>query len=158
MVAVMGRERRKVSGRLGQVVVEMLLILPVFLTIVFTIPETGHIAFWMIVLNHATYEVARIGALKAGPKPGDMNVNVKDVTGEMRNLMPTMIRGAKVESRKETTLIDGQAGVQNYDLVVIATFDVPFVFPTSPIVLGKGRRFRTIRATVRMPIEQPLSK
>ncbi len=51
------------NRRTGQVVVEMILILPVFLGIVFTIMEIGNVSFRLIVLNHATYEVARIGGM-----------------------------------------------------------------------------------------------
>lgn len=153
------QDRRHRQRSLGQVVVEMILILPVFLTLVFTIMEMGHIAFWMIVLNHATYEAARIGALLAGPKPG-MNTNITDVNGKMQDIMSRIIKTAVVQSKRESTVYDRQAGAQNYDLLVTGSYDVKLVFPTSALILAKPPRSgaRRISATMRMPIELPLSK
>mgnify|MGYP001559963267 CR=1 FL=1 len=137
----------------------MILILPVFLTLVFTIMEMGHVAFWVIVLNHATYETARIGALLAGPKPG-MDTSIKDVNGKMQDVMSRIIRTARVQSQKESTVYDRQAGAQNYDLVVTGSYDVKLVFPTSALILADPPRSgaRRIKTTVRMPIELPFSK
>lgn len=151
--------RRGGKGSLGQVVVEMLLILPVFLTIVFSIMEMGHLAFWMIVLNHATYEAARIGALTAGPDPG-MGGGIKNVDGRMNDVMKKFINTARVESFQEKTLHDRQADQDNYDLVVTGIYEARLVFPISSILYsnprGSGRK--VLKATVRMPIEQPLHK
>lgn len=157
---MLGRAGRGLK-RGGQVVVEMLLILPVFLTIVFTIMEMGHLAFWVIVLNHATYEVARIGAMRATPPDGG---SPRDVTGVMQDFMSKIISTARVVSSKEPTVEDRQATQQggivhmNHDLVVTGIYEVRMVFPISSIILsnprGSGRR--VIRTTVRMPIERPL--
>ena len=160
------------DGRLGQVVVEMLLILPVFLTIVFTIMELGYLSFWVIVLNHATYEVARIGALRAGPDPYPLATSIKDVTGAMNDKMRTMIPGsgssgpATVTSVTDFTLRDRQAGQDNFDLVVTGSYDVRFIFPISSILMsspllcprGPGGGRCRISTTIRMPIEQPLNR
>lgn len=151
----MGRRR-------GQVVVEMLLILPVFLTIVFSIMELGNMAFWVIVINHATYEVARIGAMTAIDKNGQ---GPRDVTADMQNKMSGMLAGASVRSYSEPhPFMDRQAGVYNNDLVVTTTYPVQLVFPLSSLILsskvacpqgpGGGRCF--VSTTVRMPIERPL--
>jgi Flp pilus assembly protein TadG len=160
MIARRAPTRRGQPRHLGQVVVEMLLILPVFLTIVFTIMELGNVAFWVIVLNHATYEVARIGALRAGPDPGANSSGLKDVNGIMNDKIKLMISGARVDSKQEPTLVDRQANQQNFDLVVTGTYNVRLLFPISSIMLassaGSGRK--TISTTVRMPIEQPLSR
>lgn len=144
---------KKRRGRLGQVVVEMLLILPVFLTIVFSIMELGNIAFWVIVLNHATFECARIG----GMLYADMGSNVN---GPMQNVMGRFITGATVTSSTEQTIQDPQASQMNQDLVVTGTFNVPLVFPISSIILANpaGTGKRQIEAVVRMPVEQPLSQ
>ncbi|MHB2025192.1 MAG: TadE/TadG family type IV pilus assembly protein [Elusimicrobiota bacterium] len=139
----------------GQAVVEVLLILPIFLTIVFTIMEMGYLAFWVIMLNHATYECARIGAMIAvGPDDGPP----QDVTPTIQTFMSRMITGATVNTTAVYTLRDNQADIDNHDLLVTGTYAVPLVFPISSILLATplGSGHRTISTTVRMPIEQPL--
>lgn len=143
----------------GQVVVEMLLILPVFLTIVFSIMELGYLAFWVITINHATYEAARIGSLVATPRNGGApNKNKAD--GEMGRVMRQAIRQGTIESVIEPTIYDFQADVMNHDLVVTGSHYVPLVFPISSILFAspKGSGKRLIQAVVRMPIEQPLKQ
>src|SRR5207244_2560588 len=76
--------------RSGQVVVEMLLILPVFMTIVFIIMEIGYLSFQLIMLNHATYEVARIGGMTFAPPPGH-------ACGQLRGFMQQVLPGATCE-------------------------------------------------------------
>ncbi|MBI5631039.1 MAG: pilus assembly protein [Elusimicrobia bacterium] len=154
----MTKLKRKRS-RLGQVVVEMLLILPIFMTIVFTIMELGYLAFWMIMLNHATYEVARIGALVATPRNGG-NPQPAKAQAEMNKFMARIIPTAWVESSPEQTLWDPQADVQNHELVVTGKYQVRLVFPISSMLLAKpkGSASRLLEAVVRMPIEQPLQR
>ena len=154
------QSRRRRGGGPGQVVVEMLLILPVFLTIVFTIMEMGYLAFWVIVLNHATYEVARIGAMTStGPEGGEP----RDVTTKMQTTMSQIISQARVKAEidYQRPLYDRQAQVYNHDLLVTGSFNVPLVFPISSILLhspASNVGHRWIYATVRMPIERPLQK
>jgi Flp pilus assembly protein TadG len=152
------RLRTKAKGK-GQVVVEMLLILPVFLTIVFSIMEMGHLAFWVIVLNHATYECARIGAMEATRQDGS---GPRDVTAEMQGVMSRIIQTARIDpaTHTEPTLTDPQANVQNNDLVVVGTYNAHLIFPISNLILAspKGSGIRRLTAVVRMPIEQPLPR
>lgn len=138
----------------GQVMVETLLILPVFLTIVFTIMEMGYVSFWVIVLNHATFECARIGAMTASGLSGALS----DPTGAMQAILSQKIHGASLSAKQVQTTTDQQAGIMNYDLEVTSTYDVPLVFPLSSLILSnvKGRNVRQIQAVVDMPIEQPL--
>lgn len=142
----------------GQVIVEMLLILPVFLTIVFTIMEMGNIAFQMILLNHATWEVARIGAMTATPRGGGspgVNSNL------LKSRLQSILASAEIkESHKEATVLDRQAGQMNYDLVITSVYPIPLIFPISSIMLSKpkGSGKRRVFVTIRMPIEQPLFK
>ncbi len=139
----------------GQVMVETLLILPVFLTIVFTIMEMGYVAFWVIVLNHATFECARIGAMTAAGQTG----SVGNPTGTMQALLSQHIHGATLTSTLIPTLPDPQSGgLQNEDLEVTATFNVPLVFPLSGLILSNvpGQNVRQIQSVVDMPIEIPL--
>ena len=141
----------------------MLLILPVFLTIVFTIMEMGYLAFWMIVLNHATFEVARIGSLIACRGSA---IYPSDVTADMQGYMDKIIKGGRVSSRREVTIKDRQSQSDNYDLVVTGSYNLRFVFPMSSILMssrlvcpgGPGGGSCTISATVRMPIETPVNK
>jgi len=153
--------RRGREARLAQVMVEMLLILPVFLTIVFVIMEMGHMAFQMILLNHATYEVARIGAMTQCLPSGTV------ITGcdRLKPLMQRIIRSANVSCMVDQQgFLDSQAGIMNQDLIVTGTNPIKLVFPLSSILMslpllcpqGPGNGSCRISATVRMPIEQPL--
>ncbi|MFI5360658.1 MAG: TadE/TadG family type IV pilus assembly protein [Elusimicrobiota bacterium] len=138
------------AGRSGQVVVEMLLILPVFLGIVFTIMEIGYVSFQLIVLNHATYEVARVGGMTwLMPNGGAAKLN---------QLMASILPKATVSCSPLATLTDPQAGIQNMDLKCTGSESVPLIFPISSIILAKpaGSGHRPLSATVYMPIEQPL--
>lgn len=145
---------KKVRSRLGQVVVEMMLILPVFLTLVFTIMEMGYIAFFVLLLNHATYECARIGAMRATPLSGGEPGNVEPV---LRGVMERALPGARVVGVAVPTLLDPQSNDMNHDLVVTGTYDVRLVFPISSRLFAKpaGTGTRQVEAIVRMPIERP---
>ena len=143
----------KKDGRAGQVVVEMLLILPVFFTIVFTIMEIGNVSFQLILLNHATYEVARIGGMS-----GNASGNVD--CGKLRNIMKQIIQSADANCATEKTLHDDQANQDNFDLVITGSNDAWLIFPISSVILAnpKGTRKRHLEAVVRMPIEVPFKK
>jgi len=153
---------RRMAGRRGQVLVEMLLVLPVFLTIVFTIMEMGYMSFQMILLNHATYEVARIGAMTQCLSSG----TVLPDCARLVPLMQRIIQSATVACTVENHAFqDTQAQITNADLVVTGRNPIKFVFPLSSILMsskilcpqGPGGGWCTIEAVVRMPIEKPLS-
>ena len=130
----------------------MLLILPVFLGIVFTIMEIGYVSFQLIVLNHATYEVARVGGMTwLAPNGG---------AGQLSRLMKSILPLATVSCSEDKTLMDPQAQLQNMDLVCTGSENVKLIFPISSIMLAKpaGSGTRALSATVRMPIEQPLAQ
>lgn len=148
------KKDKKKRSRLGQVVVEMLLILPVFLTIVFTIMEMGHVAFWVLVLNHMTYECARIGAMQA---TGPTGVGPRPVDTMLNNVKNRFLPAARISSFSEQTLNDPQSNQRNHDLVVTGEYDVQLVFPISSLLLSepRGSGKRKLLATVRMPIEAP---
>ncbi len=143
----------KRGGKKGQVVVEMLLILPVFLTIIFTIMEIGYVSFQLILLNHATYEVARIGGMTSTSPPGhDCN--------KLNVFMKQIIQSATVSCAEEVTLSDPQSGQDNKDLIVTGSNAIKLIFPISSVILAKpkGSGTRLLQAVVRMPIETPLKK
>lgn len=143
----------KKGGSPGQVVVEMLLILPVFLTIIFTIMEIGYVSFQLILLNHATYEVARIGGM-SGNASGNVNC------GKMNEIMKQVIQSATVGCGTEKTLTDPQSGQDNFDLIITGNNNIKLIFPISSVILAKpkGTGMRLLQAVVRMPIETPLKK
>ena len=142
--------------RQAQVVIEMLLILPVFLTIVFSIMELGYIAFQMILLNHATYEVARVGGMTYGSPGGE----IAGGCGRLEDLMKKMLHSGGVSCQVEETLTDNQAKVTNKDLVVTGHNRIKLIFPISSLILSKplGSGYLPLAAVVRMPIEQPLAQ
>ncbi|MBI5239685.1 MAG: pilus assembly protein [Elusimicrobia bacterium] len=151
------------QGRSGQVLVEMLLVLPVFLTIVFTIMEMGYMSFQMILLNHATYEVARIGGMTHANSSGSIAAGCGTY---LEGLMKKIILSASVDCKVENhPFQDTQAQTTNADLVVTGSNPIKFVFPLSSILMsskilcpqGPGGGWCTISAVVRMPIEKPLS-
>lgn len=148
----------------GQVVVEMMLILPVFFTIVFTIMEMGNLAFQLILLNHATYEVARVAGMTRMPKDpyGSPNNSCTDLKPMMKDIIAT----ADVDCYLENTLPDIQPDpdIQNMDVVVTGSYPVPFMFPLSSMLMsspllcpqGPGNGRCRVTTTVRMPVERPL--
>lgn len=131
----------------------MLLILPVFLTIVFTIMEIGYVSFQLILLNHATYEVARIGGMTTTSPPGHG-------CDKLGNYMKQIIASATVSCKVEPTLSDPQSGQENSDLVITGSNAIKLIFPISSVILAqpKGTGTRLLQAVVRMPIETPLKK
>jgi len=154
--------RRQAPGRSGQVLVEMLLVLPVFLTIVFTIMDMGYMSFQMILLNHATYEVARVGGMTQVPSSGVPFNDCSRLVPFMKRIIPS---ATVTCPSPEPTYMDTQANVMNHDLIVTGSNPIRFVFPLSSILLssrlccpqGPGGGSCKISATVRMPIEQPLA-
>ncbi len=154
--------RKEMRRHPAQVLVEMLLVLPVFLTIVFTIMEMGYMSFQMILLNHATYEVARIGAMTQVTSLG----TVMSDCGRLVPLMKRILQSASVSCSVDYhSFQDTQAQITNADLVVTGSNPIKFVFPLSSILMsskplcpkGPGGGSCTIWATVRMPIERPLA-
>jgi len=129
----------------------MLLILPVFLTIIFTIMEIGYVSFQLILLNHATYEVARIGGMSGSPS-GTVDCN------KMNDFMKQIIQSATASCGMEKTLTDPQSQQDNFDLIITGSNQIKLVFPISSIILArpKGTGTRLLQAVVRMPIEMPL--
>ncbi|MFA6316776.1 MAG: TadE family protein [Elusimicrobiota bacterium] len=154
---------RPKGGRssLGQVIVEVILILPFFLAIVFTILEMGNIAFHLIIIQHATWETARYGAMIAAPKGGTKGGGGSVESGQLEPFLQRIVKEAKVKSSvSKKTLPDPQAGVDCYDLELTTEYAIPLIFPISNMALSKppGTGKRTVEITLRMPIEQPLLK
>ena len=147
----------------GQVLIEVLLVLPVFLFLVFTIMEIGHLAFRTILLHHAAYEAARVGSLTAmspmmGPACPTHVAPAGIVQTVAAKMLPTSFAVATVDQGR--CLTDPQDGCPNCDLLVVVRQRVLMIFPMTGIVLSNtgDRRTRMLEAAVRMPIERPLFK
>ncbi|MBI5210348.1 MAG: pilus assembly protein [Elusimicrobia bacterium] len=148
---------------LGQVIVEVLLVLPWFLMIVFTILEMGNIAFHMILINHATWETARYGAMIASPKGGSKFGGCPSANQAMMDIfIKRILPGARVAGAfSEPTTPDNQASpITGCDLVLTSEYPIPLIFPISNFALSKppGTGKRIVLIPLRMPIEQPLFK
>ena len=95
--------------RRGQVTVELMLILPVFLLMIFFVLEYGNIAYRTIVLNHASYEFARIAALVGTEKPsGPANRTVmqQKIDQSKRKVFGREAERLSVQLKVETTGVD----------------------------------------------------
>ena len=161
----MGMERvvRAVSraAKAGQVTVELLLVLPVFMLLLFFIMEMGNLGFQTILAHHCAYELARIGSLVAGPNgagsgggQGTANIKMKSALGEMFPASP----GVRVEGSLAGTLKDPQSGQMGEDLLVKLTYPAKLIFPGSSYFLSdkpKGSRTKRIVVMIRMPVEKP---
>lgn len=173
----LGFFRRKLLARgrrrswAGQVTVELLLVLPVFMLMLFFIMEMGSLAYQTILVNHCAYEMARIGSLVAGP-PGGSESDISNIglaSSKMRVVLGKMFRNSrniKLSVRRVVTGMDPQtmAGPNprrhtNEDLEVTLVFPAKLVFPGSSYFLAdppRSARTRKITVRVRMPIEKPV--
>lgn len=149
------------NKRKGQIVVELVLILPVFFLVVFMIMELGNIAFQTILAHHVAYEVARIGSLTARTNMG--------AELPMEEHLKKMLPRAFLQYREEATLPDPQTFGEtvNHDLVVTVNYPAPLIFPMTSVLFSNSAGpvkkkisspVRWIKAEVRMPVEQPLFK
>lgn len=168
MAAAAKRQGRRRSR--GQVIIEMLIILPLFLMLTFVIMETGHLAFQTLILHHAAFELARIGSLSAAPRPGEgyspqIGRAKYMMEGVLKRIFPKGNAGLSPAPRVEDTLPDPQSGLPNHDLVVTIEYRCPLIFPFTNLALQNeegpikktigGGRYRVLYAEVRMPIQQP---
>lgn len=149
------------AKRAGQVTVELLLVLPVFMLLLFFIMEMGNMGFQTILAHHCAYELARIGSLTAGPTgagtgggEGLANMKMKNSLGKMFMASP----GVSVEGKLVQTLKDPQSGQMGEDLLVTLTYSAKLIFPGSSYFLSdppKGSKKKKIVVMVRMPVEKP---
>lgn len=165
--------RKMISGlvpekalKAGQVTIELLLVLPVFMLLLFFIMEIGNMGFQTILAHHCAYELARIGSLVAGPHGGNAGAgsDVGKANQKMKSVLQTMFPsspGIRVEGQIVQTTYDKQAERMNEDLVVTLTYPAKLIFPGSSVALAdepRGRRIKRIIVKVRMPVEQPYFK
>ena len=159
----MGSVPQKRGATDGQVLIEVLLILPVFMLLIFMIMQIGFFSFQAIVTHHGAYEVARIASLTA--EKGTPCWQVQDAL--VRNAAQKMFgdlhgQGARAEERE--TRPDPQEKGMHCDVVVTIERKVkihlpmigPFMKLASPGSCDADGC--TISAVVRMPIERPLEE
>ncbi|MCM2267888.1 MAG: pilus assembly protein [Elusimicrobiales bacterium] len=147
--------------RAGQVTVELLLVLPIFMLLLFFIMEMGNLGFQTILAHHCAYELARIGSLVAGPNgagsgggQGMAIMKMKSVLGQMFPSTP----GVNVDATLVGTLKDPQSGQMGEDLLVTLTYPATLIFPGSSFALSdppKGSKKKILIVRVRMPVEKP---
>lgn len=153
-----------IKKRDGQTVIELILILPVFLMIIFVVLELGNMAYHTILANHVSYELARVGSL-VGVKKASGRTDTQRVNSKMRDALNKMfgLRGAQsmqFSAVLEKTGSDPQLkNHPNEDLVVTFVYKVNLLFPlTSYIFADEPKKYgiKRIKAKVRMPVERPL--
>lgn len=149
----------------AQVVVELLLVLPVFFLMLFFIMELGLLAHKVIVVNHAAYEIARIGSLLAGPHGGSRHtqsqINYSKLEAVKCEIFGSICGEVYMNVSIEQTGYDPQVGPQhqNEDLIVSLNYPVRLVFPGPNYFLAdppRSRHIKRIKVVVRMPIEKPV--
>ena len=149
----------------GQVTVELLLVLPVFMLMLFFIMEIGNLAYQTILVHHCAYELARIGSLVAGPNGGGsgggnesakMASTLKDM-GSISSAILSSSREPRSYGEDPQSAATGNKYISE-DLKVTLTYPAKLVFPGSSFVLSdppRAQRIKRITVTVLMPIEKP---
>ncbi len=147
-------------GRDGQIVVELLLILPVLLLMIFFVLEYGNIAYHTIVANHASYEFARIGALVATSTPSGMADKSQIVRSinSAKKVFGSKASRVTVRVAVQTTGRDPIYRKHRHeDVIVTVVYPVDLAFPGTSWLLAsepKKEGIRRIEATTRMPVEK----
>ena len=145
----------------GQVTVELLLILPVFMLMIFFVLEYGNIAYHAIIANHASYEFARIGSLVAVKKPSgrpDRTVITQKINQAKQKVFGSKAGSIAVNVKVETTGVDPMYKKHRHeDLVVTVVYPVHLIFPGTSFLLASNPRregIRRLTVVTRMPIEK----
>ncbi|MBR4507947.1 MAG: pilus assembly protein [Elusimicrobiaceae bacterium] len=148
----------------GQAVVELVLILPVFMMIIFVILEMGTIAYHTILAHHISYELARVGSMVGVRKPSgatdSTKIAIKMKEALIKAVGPQKAAKMQISSVLQRTGRDPQvSGHVNEDLVVTLVYRIDLAFPlTSYIFADHPKKYgvKRIKASVRMPVERPL--
>ncbi len=148
-------------GRAGQVTVELMLILPVLMLMIFFILEYGNIAYHTIIANHASYEFARIGALTGVKKPsGRPNVStmLTKINAAKQRVFGADAQRITVRVKVQSTGRDPLYSRHTHeDVIVTVMYPVRLAFPGTSWLLAsdpKKEGIRKIEATTRMPLEK----
>lgn len=147
--------------RRGQVTVELMLILPVFILVIFFVLEYGNIAYRTIVLNHASYEFARIASLVGVDKPSGIanrTIMQQKIEHSKRKVFGREAERLTVQVKVETTGVDPMYKKHRHqDVIVTVVYPLKLAFPgTSYILADEPRKngIRKLTAKARMPVEK----
>ncbi len=148
-------------GKRGQVTVELMLVLPVFILVIFFVLEYGNLAYRTLILNHASYEFARIAALTGvdvPSGPADRTTMMQKIEQSKRKVFGREAERLSVQVQVESTGMDPMYKKHRHqDVIVTLTYPAKLVFPgTSYIMADEPRRegIRKLQATARMPVEK----
>ena len=122
-------------GRCGQSLVEMALVLPLLLLLVFGIIEFGRVFNAYIIVTNAAREGARF-AVVGSPDEGE-------ITAEVLLAMASLGAPSDVD-------IDGEQGARGSPVTVTITYDVPIIAPLMDLILGHSF---TVTGSARMRME-----
>ena len=145
----------------GQVLIEVLLILPVFMLLIFMIMQIGFFSFQAIVTHHGAYEVARIASLTAEKSGCTSCWTVSQVKAQAA--ADKMFKDATVKVKEMPTGNDFQESCLHCDVEVRMTRRIPVHLPMINVFMSKvsdncDSKGCLVTAVVRMPIERPLEK
>jgi len=149
----------------GQTVIELVVVLPIFMMIIFVVLELGNIAYHTLLAHHISYELARVGSMVGVKKPSG-KADATRMKGKMRNALANMLgmsdpgRKVRFSSKIVHTSTDPQVSFhRNEDLVVNIVYRVDLAYPlTSYIFASEPKKLGILwlKANARMPIEKPL--
>lgn len=152
---------KKFRRKCGQVTVELVLILPVFMLMIFYILEYGNIAYHTIIANHASYEFARIGALTGSKRPSgraDASLMSQKINTAKEKVFGRDAQRIQVQVRVENTGTDPMyTRHMHQDVIVTVNYPITLIFPGTSFLLASDPKrdgVRKIRATTRMPVEK----
>ena len=74
----------------GQTVIELIVVLPVFMMIIFVLLELGNIAYHTLLAHHISYELARVGSM-VGVKKASGQADSTRMQNKMRTALSQMI-------------------------------------------------------------------
>jgi len=111
----------------GAAAVEFALLLPVLLTILYGIIEFGMIMYGREVVTNASREGARAGIIQVSPKP---------TSGQITTIATNYLTGTGINPSQVTITVTGAGGARPTLLPVPGPYNVPWLFPDIPTVLG----------------------
>ncbi|MDR0291871.1 MAG: pilus assembly protein [Elusimicrobium sp.] len=152
-----------IRGRRGQTIVELLLILPFFMLMLFAVLELGNIAYHTILAHHAAYEMARVAGMVGVTKMGGATDKSR-IDSKLREQADMLFAGRNdrltFATSLETTSYDAQNPTHvNEDVIVEVTYPVRLIFPGTSWLLADQPKYlgmKYLKASVRMPVERPL--
>ena len=145
----------------GQIAVELIMILPVLILMIFFVLEYGNIAYHTILANHASYEFARVGALSASVKPSekaDKSRAVKAINAAKQRVFGEnawrIVVQVEIKSTGRERMYHKHA---HEDIIVTITYPVRLAFPGTSWLLASDPKkdgIRKVKVTTRMPVEK----